>query len=120
MIDIINISLVRIKYAASAMMSTVRDCFLISGEPMKSIASVAIAVLGHSAFTAIPSSLSSSLMPNTQKLMPYLAIVYATLFLNHFGFKLSGGEMFNMCGFLLFCKYGMPTLEHRNVPLALT
>ncbi len=38
-------------------------------------AAVAIEVRGHKAFTATPSFLNSSLIPNTHILMPYLAIV---------------------------------------------
>jgi hypothetical protein len=37
-----------------------------------------------------------------------------TLFLNHFGFKLNGGDKFKMCGFLLFSKYGMASFELLN------
>ena len=36
------------------------------------------------------------------------------LFLNHLGFKLSGGDKFKMCGFLLLRKYGMATFELKN------
>ncbi|RNA45149.1 glutamate-1-semialdehyde 2-1-aminomutase chloroplastic-like [Brachionus plicatilis] len=89
-------------------MSVVRDCFLISTDPIRSMASVAMAVRGHKAFTAMPSSLSSSLIPSTQKLIPYLAIV------------LRGGERFKMCGLELLRKYGMAIFEHKNVPLAFT
>merc|ERR1719318_687038 len=34
--------------------------------------------------------------------MPYLAMVYATWFLNQMGFIESGGELLRMCGFLPF------------------
>lgn len=53
-------------------------------------------VLGQSALQAIPSSLNSSAMPRMHMDMPYLAIVYATWFLNQRGFMLSGGEMLRM------------------------
>jgi hypothetical protein len=39
------------------------------------IAAVAIAVRGHSALTATPSSANSAAMPSTHMLMPYFAIV---------------------------------------------
>jgi hypothetical protein len=40
---------------------------------------VAIRVGGHRAFEAIPASRNSAANPSAHRLMPYLAIVYATL-----------------------------------------
>ena len=42
---------------------------------MKPIASVSIAVRGHSAFTAMPSARNSSAIPSTHSDIPYFAIV---------------------------------------------
>merc|ERR1719361_2792698 len=59
-----------------------------------------MAVFGQIAFTAMPASLNSSAMPRTHMDIPYLAIVYATWFLNQMGLIERGGELFSMCGFL--------------------
>ena len=69
--------------AASAIISGVLEIFDISSPPKTfCTAAVAIAVLGHKAFTATPCSLNSSAIPKTHKLIPNLAIVYATWFEN--------------------------------------
>merc|ERR1719500_1082565 len=49
-----------------------------------------MAVFGQIAFTAMPASLNSSAIPRTHMDIPYLAIVYATWFLNQIGFMDSG------------------------------
>jgi len=64
--------------------------------PSISMAAVMMAVLGQIAFTAMPLSRNSSAMPSTHMDIPYLAIVYATWFLNQMGFSESGGELLRM------------------------
>ena len=61
------------------MISGVRARRMPSSPPStNSIAAVAMIVRGQSALNAIPSSLNSSAMPSTHRLMPNFAIVYAT------------------------------------------
>src|SRR5262245_7072004 len=63
------------RYAASAMISGVRDMRITRSPPSRFlIAAVAMVVRGHSAFTAMPLSRSSPASPSTTRLMPYLAI----------------------------------------------
>ena len=83
------------------------------------MAAVSIAVLGHKAFTAILYFLYSSDIPITHILIPNFAIVYAVNFSNHFGFKVIGGLMFNICGLVDFFKCFKQILEHKYVPLRL-
>ncbi|KAH9393240.1 hypothetical protein TYRP_021930 [Tyrophagus putrescentiae] len=64
--------LLRMAYAASAMMSTFRQNFAVSSTPPKeAIAAVRISVRGQSAFTAMERSLNSSAMPSTHIDMPH-------------------------------------------------
>jgi hypothetical protein len=42
--------------------------------------------------------------------------VYAKCGANHFGYILSGGDKFNICGFDDFNKYGRHIFETKNVP----
>src|SRR5687768_2374579 len=113
------LSRVTIDHAASAMISGLRHWDIALSPPSISIAAVAIVVRGQNAFTAMPSSRSSSAMPRTHMLMPYFAIVYATWFLNHFGDMLSGGELLRMCGFSDLRRCGRHACEHANVPRVL-
>merc|ERR1719189_1394461 len=55
--------------------------------------------------------------------IPYLAMVYATWFLNQMGFSESGGELLRMCGLrplaALSFRYGKQHLDTRYVPRVL-
>src|SRR3546814_11701296 len=86
----------RITCAASDMISGTRDAFITASPPTILIAAVAIAVRGHSELTAIPSLRNSSAQPSVQRLMPYLAIEYATCGANHFLSIASGGDNLRM------------------------
>src|ERR1700681_5062324 len=86
--------------------------------PSMASAAVAITARGQRALMAMPSSLNSSAMPSTQKLMPYLDIVYAVCNWNHRGSRLSGGERVRTCGLDDFLRCGMQACEHRKVPRA--
>ena len=62
-------------WAASAMISTVRQAFMPSSPASaKRMAAVAMPVRGQSALKAMPSALNSSAMPSTHIDMPNLAI----------------------------------------------
>ena len=66
----------KIAYAASAMISGLRHCFMPSSPPrMFWIAEVAMAVRGHRQLKAIPLSLNSSAIDHAKTDMPYLASV---------------------------------------------
>src|SRR3546814_18532021 len=88
----------RITCAASDMISGTRDAFITASPPTILIAAVAIAVRGQSELTAIPSLRNSSAQPSVQRLMPYLAIAYATCGTNHFLSIHTGGDHVRMCG----------------------
>jgi|GEM_PF-904529 len=71
-----RLGLVKMTWAASAMMSGVRLCSTISSPPSRfCTAAVAMTVRGHRVLTATPSGFSSSAMPRAQRLMPNLAMV---------------------------------------------
>src|ERR1700733_15862876 len=105
-------SRVRIAYAASPMISGLREPFIVEPPPSRfCTAAVAITARGHSALTATPADLYSPAMPSTHMLMPNFAIVYATCGENHRVSMLSGGDMFKTCGFAAFFKCGMQVFE---------
>ncbi len=63
------------RYAASAMISGVRDIRMTRSPPSRFLmAAVAMVVRGQSALTAMPFARSSPARPSTTRLMPYLAI----------------------------------------------
>lgn len=130
---------VRILYAASAIISTLRHPWAMSVQnialhhtlavsstppPIIFIAAVQIAVRGQSALTeTLP--LNSSIwqingvqkaayipaIPSTHMDIPNFAIVYATWSWNHLGLRESGGEIFKICGFEDFNKCGKHSRE---------
>src|SRR5262249_27219714 len=111
---------VRIAYAASPMISGLREPFSVELPPSRfCTAAVAITVRGHSALTAMPADLYSPAMPSTHMLMPNFAIVYATCGANHLVSMLSGGDRFKMCGFAACLRCGMHVFDTRNVPRVL-
>src|ERR1700733_6442967 len=113
-------SRVRIAYAASPMISGLREPFIVEPPPSRfCTAAVAITVRGHSALTATPADFYPPAMPSTHMLMPNFAIVYATCGENHRVSMLSGGDRFKMCGFEAALRYGKHVLETRNVPRVL-
>jgi len=70
------LSYVKITYAASAIISSVRDFFINVSPPKRFYtAAVAIAVLGHKALIPTPYGWNSSAIPKTHRLMLYFAIV---------------------------------------------
>src|ERR1019366_1830331 len=115
-----RLSRLKIAYAASAMIAGLRLALKIAAGKFTSIAAVAIVVRGHNELTAMPCSTSSADMPSVHMLMPYLDMVYAVWFLNHFASMLSGGERLRIWGLPAFIRCGMHACEHANVPRTLT
>src|SRR3954469_18081681 len=111
--------LVRIAWAASATMSGVRQ-FSARTPSIMAIAAVAITVFGHKALTAIPSEANSGAMPSTQKLMPNLAMVYATCGSYQRGSMVGGGDNISTCGFCALLRKGRHACVVRKVPRVLT
>jgi len=102
-----RLGLQRIACAASAMISGLRDCFIIASPPSICTAAVAMVVRGQSALAAMPSCLNSSAQASVHRLMPYLAMEYATCGANHLGCRSSGGVRVRRCGLRDFVRCGM-------------
>jgi hypothetical protein len=62
-------------WAASAMMSGVRERRRMSSPPSMPTAAVSMVVRGQRALKAMPSPRNSAAMPSTHMLMPYFAMV---------------------------------------------
>ena len=116
---------VRIQWAASPMMSGVREAAIICSPPSRfSTAAVAIVVRGQSALAAMPASRNSPAQPRTHIDIPNFEMVYATCGANQRSSMLSGGLRVRMCGSrpaaALASRYGSAACVTQNVPRTLT